>query len=69
MKSLLTLITVIVLNVANDVRANIVELNGFRLSPFVLVKKQDFTYSSGVEAENYSAIKFDLTMTPLNTQP
>ena len=27
--------------------ANIVELTGFRLSPFVLVKKHDFTYSSG----------------------
>jgi len=49
--------------------ANIVELNGFRLSPFILVNKQDFTYGSGVQVENDSAIKFDLALTPLNTQP
>lgn len=32
---------------SHTVHANIVDLNGFRMSPFVLVKKQDFTYSSG----------------------
>ncbi len=44
--------------------ANIVDLNSFRMSPFVLVKKQDFTYSSGSKQEDYSAIKFDLALTP-----
>jgi len=29
------------------VAANIVSLNGFRLLPFKLVKKHDFTFSSG----------------------
>ena len=48
--------------------ANIVELNGFRLSPFVLVKKHDFTYSSGTQNEDFSAVKFDLRIRPVNTE-
>ena len=39
------------------------------MSPFVLVKKQDFIYSSGSKEEDYSAIKFDLSLTPQNTIP
>jgi len=49
------------------VSANIVELNGFRLLPFVMVKKQDFTYSSGASDEDFSAIKFELQLQPVNT--
>ena len=30
------------------VQANILDLENFRLSPLMLIKKQDFTYSSGV---------------------
>ena len=47
--------------------ANIVDLSGFRLSPFVLVKKQDFTFGSGTQIEDFSAAKFDLALKPLNT--
>ena len=43
-------------------RANIVDLNGFRLSPLVLVKKSDFTYSGGSQDEDYAAVRFDLAM-------
>ena len=46
------------------VNANIVDLNDFRLSPFVLVKKQDFTYDSGVRDEEFAAAKFDLALKP-----
>ena len=46
------------------VQSNIVELNNFRLAPFVLIKKQDFTYSSGFRDEDYAAVRFDLAMTP-----
>ena len=49
------------------VNANIVDLNDFRLSPFVLVKKQDFTYDSGVRDEEFAAAKFDLALKPQNT--
>ena len=46
--------------------ANIVDLNGFRLSPLVLVKKSDFTYSSGSQDEDYAAVRFDLAMQLMN---
>ena len=42
------------------------DLNGFRLSPLVLVKKSDFTYSSGSQDEDYAAVRFDLAMQVLN---
>ena len=50
-------------------RANILELSDFRLSPFVLAKKQDFTYSSGFATDENSAIRFDLALHPMNTEP
>ena len=62
-----TMIAILALMIST-VCANIVELNGFRLSPFLLVKKQDFTYGSGAKEQDYSAIKFDLALTTMNTQ-
>ena len=49
--------------------ANIVDLNGFRLSPLILIKKSDFTYSSGSQdEEDYAAVRFDLAMQVLNPE-
>ena len=52
----------------NAALANIVELNNFRLASFILTKKQDFTYSSGAQDEDYSAVRFDLAISPQNTK-
>ena len=57
-------IVIIALILSALVQSNIVELNNFRLAPFVLIKKQDFTYSSGFRDEDYAAVRFDLAMTP-----
>ena len=65
MKTLLSVVALLLITV----EANIVELNGFRLAPYLLVKKQDFTYGSGDMEQDYSAIKFDLSLTPMNTKP
>ena len=51
----------------NATLANILELNNFRLASFILTKKQDFTYSSGAQDEDYSAVRFDLGLSPMNT--
>jgi len=65
LKNIVTVITAAL--VAESVHANIVDMNNFRMNPFVLVHKQDFTYSSGSKEEDYSAIKFDLSLTPQHT--
>ena len=57
-------IAIIALIFSTLVQSNIVELNNFRLAPFVLIKKQDFTYSSGFRDEDYAAVRFDLAMQP-----
>ena len=51
-------------------QANIVELNGFRLAPLILAKKQDFTYSTETTSdEDVQAIRFDLALSPQHTMP
>ena len=47
LRRILLLISILLGCLVNLTRANIVDLSGFRLSPLVLVKKSDFTYSSG----------------------
>ena len=59
---ILFLISILLGYLLNLSRANIVDLSGFRLSPLVLVKKSDFTYSSGSQDEDYAAVRFDLAM-------
>ena len=62
LKRILLLISILLGYLVNLSRANIVDLSGFRLSPLVLVKKSDFTYSSGSQDEDYAAVRFDLAM-------
>ena len=61
-RRILLLISILFGCLVNLTRANIVDLSGFRLSPLVLVKKSDFTYSSGSQDEDYAAVRFDLAM-------
>ena len=61
-RRILLLISILLGCLVNLTRANIVDLSGFRLSPLVLVKKSDFTYSSGSQDEDYAAVRFDLAM-------
>ena len=61
----MTVLKLFLLFLVNLVQANIVDLGGeFRLAPFILVKKQDFTYSSGNQDEDFAAARFDLAMQP-----
>ena len=62
LKRILLLLSILLGYLLNLSRANIVDLSGFRLSPLVLVKKSDFTYSSGSQDEDYAAVRFDLAM-------
>ena len=57
----------ILLMLASSVFANIVEMSNVRMAPLILAKKQDFTYSSGSNEEDFSAIRFDLALMPFNT--
>ena len=50
------------------VHANIVDFSDFRLAPLVLVKKHDFTYSGGLVDEENAAVRFDLSLHPMNTK-
>ena len=53
---------------ASLAQANIVELNGFRLMPLVLAKKQDFTYGTDITSDDdIQALRFDLELSPQNT--
>ena len=61
-RRILLLVSILLGCLVDQTSANIVDLSGFRLSPLVLVKKSDFTYSSGSKDEDYAAVRFDLAM-------
>ena len=62
------LLTLILSSTEFVARANILELNDFRMSPLMLVKKQDFTYSGGFVDDEIAEVRFDLSMQPMNTE-